>query len=53
MTNLKEAETWFTIRDSRTINGTKCGDWHGNKRRDRKVRHMTLSNTSMIEYRLV
>ena len=48
MTNIKNSETRVTTGDSRTITGVKHGDWSGYQRRDRKLHHMTLSNTAVI-----
>ena len=36
-TNLKDAQKRVTIGDSRTLTGTKCGNWHGWHRRDGKI----------------
>ena len=48
MTNLKETETKFTVGDRRTLNGTKRADWHGWKKCNRKINHVTLTNTTII-----
>ena len=48
MTNLKDSETRFTVGDSRTLTGKKCGDWHGYQRRDGKLHRVMLSNTYVI-----
>ena len=32
--NQKDAKTQVTVRDSRTLTGTKHVDWHGYQRRD-------------------
>ena len=48
MTNLKDVEKQVAIGDSRTLTGTKHGDWHSYQRREGKHHHMTSSNMFVI-----
>ena len=48
MTNPKDSETRVTIGDSGTIIMKKCDGWHSYQRRDGKLHHVTLSDTSVI-----
>ena len=48
MTKLKDAEMRVTVRNSKTLTKQKRGDWHRYQRRDGKVHHVTLTNTSGI-----
>ena len=48
MTSIKEAEIQFTIGDSRTRNGTKCGNCNGYQIRYIKLHPVTLTNKSVI-----
>ena len=48
MTNHKDAEARVAVGDSRTLTGTKCGDWHRYQKRDGKLHHVTLSDTAII-----
>ena len=48
MMNLKDPKTRVTAGDSRTLTGTKHGDWHFYHRCDGKIHHLTLSNTAAI-----
>ena len=48
MSNLKDAKTWATEGDSRTLTEKKLSNWYGYHRRGRKLHHVTLYNTAII-----
>ena len=48
MMNLNNAETQFTVVDSRTHNSTTRVNWHSYQRRDRKHDCKILSNMAVI-----
>ena len=48
MTNLKETETKVTIGDRKNLTRKKCGDWSGWQKDNRKLHHVTLTNTAAI-----
>ena len=48
MTNLKDAETIVTVGDRKTLTVTKCGDWLGWQKRDKKLHYFMLTNRSII-----
>ena len=45
---LKYTETKVTVGDRKNITGTKRGEWHGRQKRNGKIHHVTLTNTSLI-----
>ena len=48
MTNLKNIETKVIIGYGKTLPGTKNGDWHVWQKRNVKLHHVTLTNTTVI-----
>ena len=48
MMNLNNAETQFTVVDSRTHNSTTRVNWHSYQRRDGKIHSVALSNVAVI-----
>ena len=48
MKNLKDTETKVTVGNRKNLTGTKCGDWHGWQKFNRKIHHATLTNTAII-----
>ena len=48
MTNLKDIKTKVTVGDHKTLTVKKRGDWHGCQKRNRKLHHLTLTNTAVI-----
>ena len=48
MTKVKDNKTIVTVGDSRTLTGTKYGDWYGYQICDRKIHRVTLLNTDVI-----
>ena len=44
MTNIRDAETRFTIADSRTLNGSKRVDWCRYHKCDKKIYHLNLTD---------
>ena len=48
MKNLRDAETRVTIGDSGTLTRIKHSDFSGYQKSDRKLHHVTLSDTSVI-----
>ena len=45
ITKQKDSEILVTIKDIRTLTGTKHDDWHGFQKCDRKLHHEKLSDT--------
>ena len=50
MTNLRNAETRFTVRDSVTFTGVKCSNWYGYHKHERKILFVRLSYTTAIPF---
>ena len=48
MTNLHDAKTQVTVRDSGSLTGKKCGDCHGYQKYDGKLHCVALSDTDVI-----
>ena len=48
MTTLKDTKIRVTVGYSRTLSGTKSGDWHGWQKYDRKLHHVMLINIDSI-----
>ena len=46
MTNLKDTKITVTAGDCKTLTRKKCGDWHGWKKSNGKLHHVTLTNNS-------
>ena len=48
MTNLRDSETRFTVGESRTLTGTKYGNWNGCQIHDGQIHWVKLSNAAVI-----
>ena len=48
MKNLKDLENRVTVGEIINLTGTRHGDWYDFKRRDGKLHHATLTNTTVI-----
>ena len=47
-TNIKDQERKVAVGDSVTLSRTKCGNWHGFQKPDKKVHCMTFSDKAVI-----
>ena len=48
ITNLSDEETEITVGYSRTLTGTKHGNWHRYHKYDKKIHRMMLSDTTIL-----